>query len=256
MDEIEYISTYVPQWQSPTLDIKSIESFEYTTPVTPAEYLRYAETDLNTGGRHGMVNALSNAKRAIDCQVTNILQGFGLSIPKQFPAKLEKIAVLGLVAPRIVKKIVRLRNLLEHEFYNPQLAEVEDAVDVATLFLEATRRIYSNGIVTGFWVADESSTNRQHVKRTKAKTIIDNNAPEFTYACGIFTEFDIEVRSISLLLVHNSVPIGDIKLLRTDKRALPLLAFMGTIDGAYGQAYSIGGAQEFLSLIHGNKSVL
>ena len=251
MDEIEYISTYVPKWLAPTLDIKGGEALKYATPVTPPEYLRYAEADLVAGSSHGLVNALSNAKRAIDCQVTNILQGFGLSIPKQFPTKLEKIAALGLVAPRIVKKIVRLRNLLEHEFHNPQLAEVEDAVDVATLFLEATRRIYSNGIVTDFWVADEASTNHQRIKRTKTKTIIDNATPEFTYARGIFTEFNLESRQLSLLLVHDNVTVGDVVLSKTDKRTVPLLGFLGTIEGADGKAYTIEGAREFLSLVHG-----
>lgn len=201
-------------------------------------------------GNHGLVNALSNAKRAIDCQVTNILHGFGISIPKQFPTKLEKIASLGLVAPRIVKKIIRLRNLLEHEFHNPQLTEVDDAVDVATLFLEATRRIYSNGIVTSFWVADEISTNRQHVKRTKTKTIIDNKSPEYTFASGIYTEFDLEDRKLTLLLVHDNQQIGDIALPKSDSRIVPLLNFMGTIDGSDGKAYSIEGAREFLALLH------
>ena len=221
MDEIEYISTYVPQWAQPTLDIKGIEALKYVTPVTPPDYLRYAEADLSTGGNHGLVNALSNAKRAIDCQVTNTLQGFGLSVPKQFPTKLEKIAALGLVAPRIVKKIVRLRNLLEHEFHSPQLAEVEDAVDVATLFIEATRRVYSNGIVTEFWVADEKSANHRNVKRTKTKTIIDNDSPEFTYARGIFTGFEMETRQLSVVLVHENVQIGEFPISKTDKRTVP-----------------------------------
>lgn len=249
MVEIEYVSNYATHWRSPTLDIKSIESLKYFTPVTPPEYLRFAEVDLAAGGSHGCVNALSNAKRAIDCQVTNILQGFGLSIPKQFPAKLEKIASLGLVAPRIVKKIVRLRNLLEHEFNNPEISEVEDAVDVATLFLEATRRVFSNGIVTSFWVADELSTNRQHVRRTRTKTIIDNKSPEFTFACGVFAEFDSDTRSLSLLFVHDNKEVADIALSKSDKRIVPLLNFMGKIDGSDGKAYSVEGAREFLALI-------
>lgn len=251
MDEITYIATHAAQWHKPTLDIKCIEPLTYITPVSPHEYLRYAELDLLTGGNHGIVNALSNAKRAIDCQVTNILQGFGLVIPKQFPTKLEKVAALGLVAPRIVRKIVRLRNLLEHEFNSPQLAEVEDAVDVATLFIEATRRIYSNGIVTNFWVADETSTNSPNIRRTRTKTIINNEAPEFTYTCGIFTEFDLENRVLSLLLVHNNHKVADITLPKTDKRIVPLLSFIGAIDGADGKAYSVEGAKEFLSLVHG-----
>lgn len=233
----------------PTLDIKGIESLKYVTPVSPSEYLSYAEADLLIGTSHGLVNALSNAKRAIDCQVTNILQGLGLSIPKPFPEKLEKISALGLVAPRIVKKIVRLRNLLEHEFHNPELSEVEDAVDVAVLFLEATRRVFSSGIVTEFWVADEASTNRQPVKRTKMKTIIDNGGSEFTFARGIYADFDLHERVLYLTLVHDNKVVGDITLAKPDKRIVELLKFMGTIDGSDGKAYTVDGAREFLSLV-------
>jgi hypothetical protein len=250
MTEVEYVSNYAAQWRSPTVDIKGVESLKYLTPVMPPQYLQFAEADLLVGGSHGHVNALSNAKRAIDCQVTNILQGFGLSIPKQFPAKLEKISALDLVAPRIVKKIVRLRNLLEHEFHDPNVSEVEDAVDVATLFIEATRPVFSNGIVTSFWVADEASTNRQHVKRTKTKTIIDNKSPEFTFACGIFAEFEVESRALSLLLVHENKEVGDITLAKTDKRTIPLLNFMGRLE-FNGKAYTVAGAREVLALIQG-----
>lgn len=249
MNEREYITTYATKWLKPTLDIKGIESLMYVTPITPSEYLRYAEDDLLVGRSHGLVNALSNAKRAIDCQVTNILQGLGLSVPKQFPAKLEKISTLGLATPRIVKKVVRLRNLLEHEFHNPQLSEVEDAVDVAVLFIEATRRIFSNGIVTEFWVADETSTNQQPVKRTKTKTIIDNNGPEFTFSRGIYVDFDLDQRVLYLTLVHDNKEIGDITFAKSDKRILPLLKFMGTIDGSDGKAYTVDGAKEFLSIV-------
>lgn len=248
MTEVEYISKYAAYWRSPTVDIKGIDSLKYLTPVTPPEYLKFAETDLSVGGRHGYVNALSNAKRAIDCQVTNILQGFGLSIPNQFPAKLEKISALGLVAPRIVKKIVRLRNLLEHEFHNPNMSEVEDAVDIATLFIQATRQAFSNGIVTSLWVADEASTNHQAIKRTKTKTIVNNKSPKFTFACGIFAKFETESRTLSLLLVHENKKVGEVTFLNTDKRIIPLLQFLGAIEFD-SRAYTIEGAREFLALI-------
>jgi hypothetical protein len=249
MNEVQYIDAYVSKWQKPTLDIKGIEALKYLTLVTPPEYLRYAEIDLNAGGSHGLVNALSNAKRAIDCQVTNILHGIGVSIPKTFPSKLEKISALGLVAPRIVNKIVRLRNLLEHEFHSPQLAEVEDAVDVAMLFLEATRRVYVNGITTSFWVADEASTNHPRIKRTRAKTIIDNESPEYTFACGIFCDFDFESRQLSLLLVHDNMVVGDIAISSADKRTIPLLAFMSKLDSADSKAYSAEGVNEFIAIV-------
>ena len=40
---------------------------------------------------------------------------------------------IGVVAPRIVTKVVRARNYLEHEYRKPEKEQVEDAVDVTTL---------------------------------------------------------------------------------------------------------------------------
>src|SRR5262245_40283381 len=47
---------------------------------------------------------------------------------------------LGVIAPRILSKINRHRNELEHEYTCPDPDSVEDFVDVVALFLEATRK--------------------------------------------------------------------------------------------------------------------
>jgi hypothetical protein len=47
---------------------------------------------------------------------------------------------IGVVAPRIVTKVIRARNYLEHQYRKPEKGQVEDAVDVATLFVAALER--------------------------------------------------------------------------------------------------------------------
>ena len=47
---------------------------------------------------------------------------------------------IGVIAPRIVTKVIRARNYLEHEYRQPEKEQVEDAVDVATLFVTALGR--------------------------------------------------------------------------------------------------------------------
>jgi hypothetical protein len=47
---------------------------------------------------------------------------------------------IGVVAPRIVTKVVHARNYLEHEYRKPGKEQVEDAVDVATLFVAGLER--------------------------------------------------------------------------------------------------------------------
>jgi hypothetical protein len=47
--------------------------------LTARDFLRFAETDLNDSlCKHHLVNALSNIKRAIHCQLDSLLFGFGL----------------------------------------------------------------------------------------------------------------------------------------------------------------------------------
>lgn len=52
-----------------------------------------------------------------------------------FPNKIKFMQKGGIIAPQILKKINDKRNLLEHEFKKPSLEQVEDALDVATLFI-------------------------------------------------------------------------------------------------------------------------
>ncbi|RPJ74972.1 MAG: hypothetical protein EHM20_09715 [Alphaproteobacteria bacterium] len=103
--------------------------------IQAREFMKYAETDLEQGTTQGLVNALSNAKRAVDCQVDTVLGCFGLLSRRNFSEKIKALGQLGIVTPRIVSKVVRARNYLEHEFIKPTREQVEDAVDVAYLFI-------------------------------------------------------------------------------------------------------------------------
>lgn len=117
--------------------------------VKPCDFLSFAEIDLTANYTHNLINALSNAKRALDCQLDTLLIGFGFydeakSRMWSFPKKIEKIKELGILAPRVLNKINRTRNLMEHSFVKPDRAAVEDFVDIASLFLASTDKyIYS-----------------------------------------------------------------------------------------------------------------
>lgn len=108
--------------------------------ISPEDFLAFAESDLAAASRQGLINALSNAKRAIDSQVDKVLSCFGLNSRHNFPKKMETLREMGIVAPRIVNKVVRARNYLEHEYKCPDLEQVEDAIDIATLFVGSLDR--------------------------------------------------------------------------------------------------------------------
>jgi hypothetical protein len=117
--------------------------------IKSKSYLEYAENDLNNEYNHHLINALSNTKRAIDSQLDSILYAFGLleksrKAKWRFPDKIDLLTKIGIVSPRILKKINQQRNLLEHEFVLPKKESVEDALDVAILFEAYTDKFLHN----------------------------------------------------------------------------------------------------------------
>jgi hypothetical protein len=112
--------------------------------VKPLDYINYARRDIAEGDSRGRINALSNVKRAIDCQMDVILEAYGLlklSINEKwsFPKKIEVIRKIGIVSPSILNLINSRRNELEHHHRKPKRKEVAEFVDIAELFVELFR---------------------------------------------------------------------------------------------------------------------
>lgn len=208
----EYLAE-AKKWKVARIDLKGFISLGIITPVRPKEYLDFADKDLLLENVHGYVNALSNAKRAIDCQITNILATLGFSKLGNIHKKIERIETVGILAPRILKKLNKIRNLLEHEFQKPTKDEAEDAVDIATLFLGATEKIFIN-FMESFWIAREGSANEPEIYKEGNKTIIfDDELPKQTFADGIYIEYDHEQCEYSLwcFLNNEEVLAADVK---------------------------------------------
>jgi len=111
--------------------------------ISPQDFISFAEIDLTQDYEHKYVNSLSNSKRALDCQLDSLLVSFGyypLSQKQQwsFPKKIDLIKEFGIVAPRVLKKINKQRNLLEHQFVKPEKETVEDFLDITMLFIAST----------------------------------------------------------------------------------------------------------------------
>lgn len=108
--------------------------------ITPIDFLGYAESDLSTKSSGGLVNALSNIKRAIDSQIEIIIFEHGLKnkVKKKrwkFPDKIKFLREKHILAPRVIEKINKTRNQLEHEFRKPDFESVEDSFGIAILFI-------------------------------------------------------------------------------------------------------------------------
>jgi hypothetical protein len=137
--------------KSSSVAITSYEGNQIDIPfeIDSRSFLKFAESDYRKKYPHHMVNALSNTKRAIECQLDSLLYAFGLFGRAQkerwsFRKKADSLSYLGILAPDILKKINRKRNLLEHEYHPRERPEVEDALGVAKLFIEYTDRFLSH----------------------------------------------------------------------------------------------------------------
>lgn len=124
-------------------------SLAVTENISPSTYLDFAIKDFEIEqDERSNVNAFANAKRAIHFQADIISAAFGIDhLPKNlrdnFPKKMNFCEQCGIVGSRILNKYNILRNKVEHDYYLPQRAEVEDIIDIAQLFLTATARFIS-----------------------------------------------------------------------------------------------------------------
>ncbi|MBK9008048.1 MAG: hypothetical protein IPM31_13785 [Anaerolineae bacterium] len=135
---VEHILSLLFNYQDSILG-SSIKGLARPFDISPNAFLKFAESDLQSELSHKAVNALSNTKRAIDCQIECILATTGINLPDiDFPEKLNILNEIGLLSPILLQKINRERNLLEHEFVNPPSEKVADALDIATLFISYT----------------------------------------------------------------------------------------------------------------------
>lgn len=247
----EYIAQHATLWKKPTLDPKTFSILKYSTPLHPDHYLTFAEKDLRLGGPRGLVNSLANSKRAIDCQIFCLLQALDLPEPRNFPDRLDILNKLGLLAPRIVKKTAKLRNTLEHQYYKPTIEEVEDALDIASLFIGTLRPYFAGGsYMESVWLADEDSTNpRGDIVRTRTHTTWRHaDEPQFTYARGIFISYESEQKSIELSLIHENTEIMNFYIWPNDYGYLEMqgLLLRSSVENL---PYSKSGARRFLNAL-------
>ena len=179
-----------------------------TSQLSAEEFLKFAQKDLiNPQERRNIVNCLTNCKRAIDCQLDNLIKKLGylpISTKKKwhFPQKIQFLRTRGVIAPRILEKVNALRNDLEHRYKVPTIDEAEEAFDIATLFI-AYSTIFplpslnwgiSGGIHVKFNYEEMTFNFFQEVPRKPGeKTLVDlgymvkYGEPEFTELYDFFT---------------------------------------------------------------------
>jgi hypothetical protein len=155
-------------------------AIDYEYEISPRDFLKYSREDFKSTDERGKINALSNAKRAVDCQIDKILSCMGVDPKKDdkalwtiienftskssnspsnknLPVKLKFLESMNFAPAEIIESARSTRHLLEHEYKNPTGSEVKKAIELAKLFIDATDSKLKN--VWNFIITDKEKFN-------------------------------------------------------------------------------------------------
>lgn len=128
---------------------KSLHKFSYSSgaglsfnfpefELMPFDYLEFAEQDLSQDSTSSRIGCVSNLKRSTECEMDTLLHILGIAkYAKNFPQKLDFVARAGLISPRSLDKLNKIRNKMEHEYAVPELGELEAYFDLASGFVHS-----------------------------------------------------------------------------------------------------------------------
>jgi hypothetical protein len=145
--------------------------------ISPLEFLSFAKQDLKEDSERGRINAIRNAKTAIECRADEILtlsnlKSFSSQYKWSLPYKLLVLRTLGIVAPDVLKEYVTSkRNRLEHEYVRLSPEETRHLTDITELFLSATDKYVEKGYISSAIITLRFKGNRQKISRTREKSI-------------------------------------------------------------------------------------
>lgn len=126
--------------------LASFDWISYGPGTSPSTYLEFARKDFEeSDGERSLINSVGNAKRAFHKSVETLCENLGLGIINKkniisFDTKLRHIAKCGILSARILSRLNKTRNKVEHDYYTPSPTEVEDYLDIVELFLFAMDR--------------------------------------------------------------------------------------------------------------------
>lgn len=214
--------------------------------IDAKNFLSFAYEDYASGTLRGKVNALSNAKRAIDCQIDTILSAFGYNLtqtfsekifadfvqnyqdqnkPFQASPKLKLLHAIDIAPFNLLEKLRKIRHDLEHEYRLPEKEDnIQDIIDVAELFIGYSENLLRNFIEFYFfsdtkeYLSDEDYDDSDVDYKRGIKITYDNQNNTF-----IFDGYDnsqylgnaiIDINNefyLSLLKLHIALTKGKVK---------------------------------------------
>ena len=139
------------------IDSESSSGSDISVPVydiSAEEFLDFAENAISSETKEGIVNAVSNLKRALDCEMDMFFESINIKriFDKKnlkFEKKSQFLADIGLFPIQTINKLNFMRNKLEHEYKTPEIYDLHtyyelvwSVVKILDLYLEL---LYKNG---------------------------------------------------------------------------------------------------------------
>ncbi|HBP90486.1 MAG TPA: hypothetical protein DD706_22690 [Nitrospiraceae bacterium] len=112
-------------------------------------YLEYARRDISSGTQQGAMNALGHANRAVHLVMDKLLKIYKLDAwaKAPFPVRAELLGDIGAFPTRIVSRLNRARNFMEHDYTFVEVDRAADFVELAELFLTVAYPFFHNGTI-------------------------------------------------------------------------------------------------------------
>lgn len=111
--------------------------------ITPQVYLEWARRSLSEGkDDYNLINAVCHAKRTACRIIDHLILSNHLYVfkGKNYPIKITALSQIDIsIVPIVHKLVIDPRNQLEHEYERAHQEEAEEAVQIADLFLNASR---------------------------------------------------------------------------------------------------------------------
>ena len=122
--------------------------------ISSEEFLYFAENAIASETKEGIVNAVSNLKRALDCEMDMFFESINLKRifdkrSLKFEKKTQFLANIGLFPIQTINKLNFMRSKLEHEYKTPEIYDLHtyyelvwSVVKILDLYLEL---LFTNG---------------------------------------------------------------------------------------------------------------
>jgi hypothetical protein len=249
------LRTFIEQadlnWSEMYVQSDSSTGYHCPFPISPDEFITFAKADVFSADARGYINALTNAKRAIDSQVDGLITSIGLKpdrLDKQLgsagvaflnsavtqsgvPLKFRLLEVLGVATPAIVAKMRQLRNALEHQYRKPKRNEVRDAIDVAELFVQACGgRMRSSPESFSFGSGVTEHRGFREVAKDFMVHFKDEPEPQFSIQYWDRETLPIRKTDHGIVSLSPTSPSPELKLQPKDEGFIPLMKFLWSTE--------------------------